>query len=89
MTEPVEIIVWFTQAGTAAHGLHLDCRTVLGPWVTFQSAQTLEKALRYLGATEEQLEVHRRKMERCGQGSSDVRLLPDRKNLLQLDYRKL
>jgi hypothetical protein len=89
LTDRTEIIVCFTQAGTAAHGLHLDCRTVLGPWVTFSSAETLEKALRYLGGTDEQLEDHRRQMARCGQGSSNIRLLPDRKNLLKIDYSKL
>jgi uncharacterized protein (DUF2126 family) len=89
LTEPTEIVVCFTQAGTAAHGLHLDCRTAHRPWVTFTSAGALENALRYLGGTEEQLEVHRRQMARCGQGSSNIRLLPDWKNLLRIDYSKL
>jgi hypothetical protein len=53
VTTPSEIIVCFTQGGTAAHALHLDCKTALGPWITFASAETLEKALRYLGATDE------------------------------------
>lgn len=46
VTTPSEIIVCFTQGGTAAHALHLDCKTALGPWITFASAETLEKALR-------------------------------------------
>jgi hypothetical protein len=33
MTEPSEIIVCFTRGGTIAHALHLDCKTVLGPWI--------------------------------------------------------
>ncbi len=89
VTAPSEILVCFTRAGTAAHALHVDCKTVLGPWIEFQSAETLEKALRYLGATEEQIEEHRNQMKRCGQGSSNIRLLPNRKNLLRINYGKL
>jgi ribosomal protein L40E len=40
VTTPAEIIVCFTQSGKAAHALHLDCRTALGPWITFASAKT-------------------------------------------------
>jgi hypothetical protein len=89
VTTPSEIIVCFTQGGTAAHALHLDCKTALGPWITFASAETLEKALRYLGATDEQMAVHRADMSQCGQGSSHIRLLLNRKNLLRIDYSKL
>jgi hypothetical protein len=67
----------------------IDCKTVLGPWVKFSSAETLEKALRYLGATDEQLAAHSKQMGRCGQGSSHVRLMPHRKNLLKIDWNKL
>jgi hypothetical protein len=89
MTEPSEIIVCFTRSGEIAHALHLDCKTALGPWVKFQSAETLEKALRYLGATDEQIDAHRRTMQQTGQGSTHIRLLPDRKNLLKINYSKL
>jgi hypothetical protein len=84
-----EIIVCFTRSGEIAHALHLDCKTVLGPWVKFQSAETLEKALRYLGATEEQLAAHRKTMQQTGQGSSHIRLLPNRKNLFGINYEEL
>ena len=30
VTEPLEIIACFTQAGKLAHALHIDCKTVLG-----------------------------------------------------------
>ena len=53
VTEPSEILVCFTQNGTAAHALHIDCKTVLGPWIKFTSAKTLEKALQYMDATDE------------------------------------
>ena len=89
VTEPSEILVCFTQGGTAAHALHIDCKTVLGPWIKFTSAETLEKALHYLGGTDEQLAEHRNQMRRCGQGSSHIRLLPNRKNLLKIDWSKL
>jgi hypothetical protein len=89
VTEPSEILVCFTQSGTAAHALHHDCKTVLGPWIKFTSAETLEKALLYLGATDEQITAHRNQMRRCGQGSSHIRLLPLRKNLLRIDWNKL
>jgi hypothetical protein len=31
VTEPSEILVCFTQSGTRAHALHIDCKTVLRP----------------------------------------------------------
>lgn len=46
--ESSEIIVCFSRTGTIAHALYINCKTVLGPWIRFQSAETLEKALRYL-----------------------------------------
>jgi hypothetical protein len=89
VTEPSEIIVCFTRGGEIAHALHHDAKSVLDPWIKFTSAETLEKALPYLGATNEQIEEHRDQMKRCGQGSSNIRLLPNRKNLLRIDYTKL
>jgi hypothetical protein len=61
---------------------------VLGTCVKFASAETLEKALRYLGATDEQIAEHQADMRRWGQGSSEIRLLPNRKNLLRIDWEK-
>jgi hypothetical protein len=89
VTEPCEIVVCFTRHGKAAHALHIDCKTTLGPWITFQSAETLDRALRYLGATDEEIDAHRSQMRRCGQGSTNIRLVPNRKNLLRIDYSKL
>jgi hypothetical protein len=89
VTEPSEIIVCFTRGGTVAHALHLDCKTILGPWINFTSGETLERAFNYLGGTEEQLAAHRQTMKQTGQGSSHIRLLPNRKNLLRIDYGKL
>jgi hypothetical protein len=63
VTEPSEIIVCFTRGGEIAHALHYDGKTVLGPWVKFRSAETLEKALRYLGPARNRL---KRTGMRCG-----------------------
>jgi hypothetical protein len=96
VTEPAEIIICFGPSGpagqpgtTIAHALHIDCKTVLGPRIPFASVETLEKALLYLGATDQQIEDHRRDMRRWGQGNTHIRLLPNRKNLLRIDYAKL
>jgi hypothetical protein len=89
VTEPFEVIVCFTRGGTIAHALHIDAKTILGPWIKFQSAETLEKAIKYLGANGEQMAAHRKTMQQTGQGSSHIRLLPNRKNLLGIDYDKL
>jgi hypothetical protein len=88
-TLTADIVVCFTQSGTGAHALHTDCRTVLGPWVKFASAEVLDRALIYLGATEEQMVEHRSAMRRWRQGSSHITLLPNRRNLLRIDYSHL
>jgi ribosomal protein L40E len=88
VTEPSEIIVCFTRAVRLLM-LHLDCKTALSPWTRFASAETLEKAMRYLGATDAQMEDHRQSMRAWGQGSTHIRLLPNRKNLLCIDWDKL
>jgi hypothetical protein len=72
-----------------AHALHVDCKTALGPWITFASGEALDRALVYLGATEDQMEDHRKSMRVWGQGSTHIRLLPNRKNLLRIDWSKL
>jgi hypothetical protein len=69
VTEPSEIIVCFTRGDEVAHALHIDCKTIGGPWITFSSAEMLDKALVYLGATEAQMAAHRAQIRRCGHGS--------------------
>jgi hypothetical protein len=54
-----------------------------------QSAETLERAMVNLCATEEQVAAHRSALRQTGQGSSHLRLLPNRKNLLKVDWEKL
>jgi hypothetical protein len=47
----------------------------------------LDRALVYLGATDEQIREHRD--QTLWPGSSQVRLLPLRKNLLRINWNKL
>jgi hypothetical protein len=42
-----------------------------------------------LSATDEQMETHRESMRSWGQGSTHIRLLPNRKNLLRIYYSNL
>jgi hypothetical protein len=68
LTEPRLIWVPWTMSGTAAHALSTDGKTALGPWITFSSAETFERALKYVGATERQLADHRRGLQQAGDG---------------------
>jgi hypothetical protein len=57
---------------------------------TFASAETRERALVYLGAPG--TSKSKITCSQCvpeGQGSTHIRLLPNRKNLLRVDYGKL
>jgi hypothetical protein len=49
----------------------------------------MERAFKYLDAIEEQVEADRHRMRQTGHGSSHVRLVPNRKNLLRIDLDKL
>ena len=90
LSEPRLIWVPWTMSGTAAHGLAPDGKTALGPWIRFTTAETFERALRYIGMTDEQLEKHRRGMQQAGNGCSTVSAIPgNRKNLFKIDWKKL
>jgi hypothetical protein len=71
------------------HALHPDCKTVLSHWQAVESLDTLRKMMRYLGATDEQMISFEDSLGRWGQGSVHMRLLPDRRNLLHIDYSRL
>jgi hypothetical protein len=66
----------------------LDHRTLLGPRLRIQSAETLRRLLAYLGATPEQLADFDDSHRRWGQGTVQVTLQPCRKNLLKIDYQR-
>jgi hypothetical protein len=54
--QPRDIHVNFLpRDGYSVQAMDLDCRTMLGPYVTVQSKETLRSLLVYLGATPEQL----------------------------------
>ena len=71
------------------HALHLDCKTVLSHWQAVESSETLRKMMCYLGASDEQMMSFEDSLRRWGQGSVSMRLLPNRRNLLHIDYSRL
>jgi hypothetical protein len=76
--------------GKAAHALSSNGKTALGPWITFSLPETFERALLYIGMTEQQLADHRRGMGQAGNGCAKVRFIPcNRKNLFKIDWSKL
>jgi uncharacterized protein (DUF2126 family) len=86
-----EIILCFVpRDGVSCHGLHVDARTVLGPWVHVGNDETMVRMLRYVGATQEQIAEYEDRRRRWGQGSVHITVIgANRKNLLRLDWRKL
>jgi hypothetical protein len=52
--------------------MHRLGKAALGPWTKFASAEVLDRALVYIGATEEQITEHRDSMQRWGQGSRSL-----------------
>jgi hypothetical protein len=77
------------DGGMQIHALHLDCKTVLSHWQAVESLETLRKLMRYLGATDEQMRSFEDDLRRWGQSSVHMRLLPNRLNLLKIDYSRL
>ena len=71
--------------GLAAQAMALDHRTMLGPRLRIQSAETL---LTYLGAVPEQLADFDSSHRRWGQGTVQITLQPCCKNLLRIDYQR-
>jgi hypothetical protein len=70
--------------GYTVQAMHLDCRTMLGPMVKVQSAETLHRLLAYLGATLAQLADLADCTRRWGQGTVQITLVSGRRNLLRL-----
>jgi hypothetical protein len=90
VTATREIILCFVpRNGYNVHALHIDAKTVLGPWVHVASHETVLRMMEYLGATKEQLATHCEHQRYWAQGSSKMRLLPNKRNLLKIDYRLL
>ena len=86
LLQPRDICVNFVDCrGLAAQAMALDHRTMLGPQLRIQSAQTLRRLLAYLGATAEQMADFDESHRRWGQGTASITLQPCRKNLLKID----
>ena len=89
LLQPRNICVSFVDCrGLVAQAMALDHRTMLGPRLRIQSAETLRRLLAYLGATPEQLTNFDDSHRRWGQGTVQVTLQPCRKNLLKIDYQR-
>jgi hypothetical protein len=83
--QPRDIHVNFIpRDGYSVKAMDLDCRTMLGPYVTVQSKETLRRLLAYLGATPDQLADLDQSIRSWGQGTAKITLQPGRKNLLRL-----
>ena len=88
--QPRDICVNFVDnKGLGAQAMAVDCRTMLGPLLRIQSAETLRRLLAYLGATPEQLAAFDSSHRRWGQGTVQITLQPCRRNLLRIDYSLL
>jgi hypothetical protein len=70
--------------GYTIQAMHMDHRTLLGPRVRVQSAETLRRLIAYLGATPAQLAEWENCNCRWGQGTVQITLAPGRKNLLRM-----
>jgi hypothetical protein len=90
LLQPCEICVNFVNnKGLGVQAIALDCRTILGPQLRIQRAETMRRLLAYLGATPEQIADFDRSHRRWGQGTVQITLQPCRKNLLRIDYQRL
>ena len=90
LLQPRDICVNFVDCrGLAAQAMALDHRTMLGPQLRIQSADTLRRLLAYLGATPDQLADFDSSHRRWGQGTVKITLQPGRKNLLRIDNQRL
>jgi hypothetical protein len=90
LLQPRDICVNFVDnKGLGVRAMAVDCRTMLGPQLRIQSAETLRRLLAYLGATPEQLAHFDNSHRRWGQGTVTITLQPRRKNLLKIDDQRL
>ena len=90
-TSPVTIatipVVRAARSRLRSHALHYD-GTAVSPWVKFASADTLERALRYLGPPRSRLErMACDAANRAGKQSRPA--AANRKNLFRFDWSKL
>jgi hypothetical protein len=88
-----EIIISFVTSRNdgsyCVHPLHIDDETALSHWHSLKNWKALLKAMRYLGATKDQIACFEEHRRGSGAGKVQIRLLPNRKNLLDIDHSKL
>jgi hypothetical protein len=90
LLQPGNICVNFVECrGLAAQAMSIEHRTMLGPQLRIQSAETLRRLLTYLGGTAGQLADFDNCHRRWGQGTVLITLQPCRKNLLKIEYPRL
>jgi hypothetical protein len=76
-------VTFIHRDGVTIQAMHMDHRTMLGPNVRVQSAETLRRLLSYLGATPAQLSEFDNCNRRWGQGAVQITLAPGHRNLLR------
>jgi len=80
----VRIIVNFiSRDGISIHCIAEDAKIVVSGWTNLPDHATLEKALRYVGATDSEIEEARADLRRWSHGGVHITLTPGRKNLLK------
>jgi hypothetical protein len=80
------VLCFVPRDGVSCDALHVDCRTVLGPWVHVGNDETMSGCCGTWG-TPEQIAVNDDQRRRWGQESIHVNVLGgNRKNLLKLDW---
>jgi hypothetical protein len=73
LLQPRDVLANFVGGRSlAAQAMALDHRTMLGPQLKIQSADTLRRLLAYLGATPEQLADFDSSYRRWGQGTVQI-----------------
>jgi hypothetical protein len=84
-THPVRILVNFMHRDVwHVHSIAEDARTPVGQYVSVTDEATLIRLLRYVGATEENIEQVREDIRRWNRGGVWIELTPGRKNLLRI-----
>jgi hypothetical protein len=81
----MRVIVNFIQnGGFAIHCMAEDCRTRVSGWTNVADKATLMRALRYVGATEDEITLAEADLRRWSHGNAHITLLSERKNILKI-----
>jgi hypothetical protein len=83
----MRVIVNFNFDFTRTYGIHCiaeDARTVVSGWTHVSDKAMLIKALRYAGATDEEIALVERDLSRWNFGGVHITLASERKNILKI-----